>query len=66
MKKHDIAHDTLSFPFDDEDEFLGGPTQGDKPSIGGNSPDKRAWSFFILFYYLASCGLNFQTSKYND
>lgn len=40
MKKHGIAHDTLNFPFDDEDEFLGGPTQGDRPSIGGNSPDK--------------------------
>ena len=26
MKKHDIANDTLNFPFDDEEnEFLGGP-----------------------------------------
>ena len=30
MKKHDIANDTLNFPFDDEDdEFFSGPTLGD-------------------------------------
>lgn len=25
MKKHGIAQDTLNFPSDDEDKFLGGP-----------------------------------------
>lgn len=27
MKKHGIAQDTSSFPSDEEDEFLGNPTQ---------------------------------------
>ena len=40
MKKHDIANDTLSFPSDDEeDEFFGGPAQGDGSVSGdGHAP----------------------------
>ena len=35
MKKHGIANDTPNFPSDDEDdEFLGGPAQGDRPALG--------------------------------
>nr|CAN68727.1 hypothetical protein VITISV_033603 [Vitis vinifera] len=54
MMKHDIANDTLNFPFDDEDdEFFGGPTlgeglepgeqraPGDGPSNEDGSHDER-------------------------
>lgn len=47
IKKHDIANDTSSFPFDDEeDEFLGSPTQenghalGDGPSTRDDFPSE--------------------------
>ena len=35
MKKHGVINDTLNFPSDDEEDgFLGGSTQWDKPTPG--------------------------------
>ena len=80
MKKHDIANNTPSFSFDDEDdEFLGGPAQGDEPALGdghalGGSPStednsrgERTWLLFHFFFYfiLVGCGLDFHICKYN-
>ena len=77
MKKHDIANDTLNFPFDDEDdEFFSGPTLGDGleprercaprdgPSNEDDSHDEQTWFFFPLFF-LASCGLDFYACTNN-
>ena len=58
MKKHDIAQDTPNFPFDDEDEFLGGSTQGGGQTSGDGPSAEPTW-FSLYLFILASCGLDF-------